>query len=60
MRTGMKLFLIAVVVFGGAILNLALKESLGIGFGAIFNMALIAAAIAIWRYNPDNKNNNSK
>jgi len=60
MRGGMKFVLIAAVVFGGVILNITIKDATGNGFiGVIINVAIIAAVVAIWKYDPDKKDSNS-
>jgi predicted PurR-regulated permease PerM len=66
MRTGLKIFLIIIVLIVGVLIIGATKaitgnsRSSGSGpFGLIIGFALLAAIRAIWKYNPD-KNESSE
>ena len=69
MRTGLKIVLIIGACMVGGLLIALLKEGTGRGanspgaggpIGLIVMFALIAGIRAIWKYNPDKKEDNSK
>ena len=69
MRTGLKIVLIIGAFMVGGLLIALIKEGTGRGanspgaggpIGLIVMIALIAGIRAIWKYNPDKKEDNSK
>lgn len=69
MRTGLKIVLIIGAFMVGGLLIALIKEGTGRGanspgaggpIGLIVMFALIAGIRAIWKYNPDKKEDNSK